>query len=163
MSQTSVHSSSGTLSDLILWIYLSLPLYNNKGFDLGHTLNGLVVFPTFFNLCLNFAIRSSWSEPQSAPSLVFPLAPSLLSFWSYFSTDLQQHIGHLIWGVPHSVSYYFAFSYCSWGSQSKITEVVFHPLLQWTTSCHSFHYRGLECKSTKSRNTWSNRKIGLGM
>ena len=22
-----------------------------------------------------------------------------------------------------------------------------------------FHYRGLECKSTKSRNTWSNRQI----
>ena len=22
-----------------------------------------------------------------------------------------------------------------------------------------FHYRGLECKSRKSRNTWSNRKI----
>ena len=26
-----------SLSDLILWIYLSLPLYNCKGFDLGHT------------------------------------------------------------------------------------------------------------------------------
>ena len=25
------------LSDLIPWIYLSLPLYNCKGFDLGHT------------------------------------------------------------------------------------------------------------------------------
>ena len=34
MSLTSVHSSSGTLSDLIPWIYLSLPLYNCKGFDL---------------------------------------------------------------------------------------------------------------------------------
>ena len=37
ISPTSVHSSSGTLSDLIPWIYLSLPLYNRKGFDLGHT------------------------------------------------------------------------------------------------------------------------------
>ena len=37
MSWTSVHSSSGTLSDLIPWIYFSLPLYNHKGFDLGHT------------------------------------------------------------------------------------------------------------------------------
>ena len=37
MSQTSVHSSSGTLSDLIPWIYLLLPLYNLNGFDLGHT------------------------------------------------------------------------------------------------------------------------------
>ena len=35
MSGTSIHSSSGTL--LIPWIYLSLPLCNHKGFDLGHT------------------------------------------------------------------------------------------------------------------------------
>ena len=35
--QTSIHSSSGTLSDLITWIYLSLPLYNCKEFDLRHT------------------------------------------------------------------------------------------------------------------------------
>ena len=26
-----------------------------------------------------------------------------------------------------------------------------------------FHYRGLECKSRKSRNTWSNSKFGLGV
>ena len=31
----------------------------------------VLVFPTFFNLSLNLAIKSSWSEPQSAPSLVF--------------------------------------------------------------------------------------------
>ena len=31
----------------------------------------LVVFPTFFNFSLNLAIRGSWSEPQSAPGLVF--------------------------------------------------------------------------------------------
>ena len=37
MSWTSVHSSSGTLSDLIPWIYLSPPLYNHKGFDLGYS------------------------------------------------------------------------------------------------------------------------------
>ena len=34
---TSIHSSSGTPSDLIPWIYLSLLLYNYNGFDLGHT------------------------------------------------------------------------------------------------------------------------------
>ena len=28
-----------------------------------------MVLPTFFNLSLNLAIRSSWSEPQSAPGL----------------------------------------------------------------------------------------------
>ena len=49
---------------------------------------------------------------QSHPQLgiVFALAPSLHSFWSYFSTDLQYYIGHLpTWGVPLSVSYHFAF------------------------------------------------------
>ena len=37
----------------------------------GVPLPSPVVFPTFFNLSLNLEIRSSWSEPQSAPSLVF--------------------------------------------------------------------------------------------
>ena len=32
-----------------------------------------------------------------------------------------------------SVSYHFAFSYCSWDSQGKNTEVVCHCLPQWTT------------------------------
>ena len=54
MSWTSIHSSSGTLSDLIPWIYLSLPLYNQpQGIWFRSYLNGLVVFPTFFNLSLN--------------------------------------------------------------------------------------------------------------
>ena len=32
---------------------------------------------------------------------------------------------------------FFAFSYCSWGSQSKNTKVVCHSLLQWTTFCQN--------------------------
>ena len=36
MSRTSIHSSSGTPSDLIPWIYMSHPLCNSKGFDLDH-------------------------------------------------------------------------------------------------------------------------------
>ena len=38
----------------------------------------------------------------------------------------------------------------------------FYPFLyQWTNTQKRcpFHYRGLECKSRKSRNTWSNRQI----
>ena len=76
VSRTS-HSSSGTLSDLILWIFLSLPLYNRKGFDLGHTWT-VEWFSLLFNLSLNFAIRSSWSEPQSALGLVFANCIELL-------------------------------------------------------------------------------------
>ena len=49
------------LSDLIPWIYFSLPLYNRKEFM--SYLNDLVFFPTFFNLSLNFTIRRSRSEP----------------------------------------------------------------------------------------------------
>ena len=40
-------------------------------------------------------------------------------------------------GISLSVSYHFAFSYCSWGSQGKNTEVVFHSLLQWTILCQT--------------------------
>ena len=42
-----------------------------------------------------------------------------------------------IWGVPLSVSYHFALSYCSWGSLVKNTAVVCHSLLQWTTFCQT--------------------------
>ena len=40
-------------------------------------------------------------------------------------------------GVPLSVSSHFAFSYCSWGSQGKNTEVVCYSLFQWTTFCQT--------------------------
>ena len=39
------------------------------------------VFPTFFNFNLNLAIRSSWSEPQSVPGLVFVDCIELLHLW----------------------------------------------------------------------------------
>ena len=77
---------------------------------------------------------------QSYPQLgiVFALDPSLHSFWSYFSTDLKEHIGHLT--DPGSSSFSvlsFAFSYCSLGSQGKNIEVVCHSLLQWTPFCQT--------------------------
>ena len=49
---------------------------------------------------------------------------------SHLILFLHWHIGHLLtWGVPLSVSYHFAFSYCSRGSQGKNTEVLCHSLL----------------------------------
>ena len=72
MSWTSVHSSSGTLSIRSNPFYLLVTsTISSKGIWFRSYLNGLVVFPTFLNLSLNLAIRSSWSEPQSAPGLVF--------------------------------------------------------------------------------------------
>ena len=66
------------LSDLIPWIYWSPILYNHKIFDLDHTWMAHWFFPTFFNLSLNFAERSWWSEPQSAQGLVFAYCIELL-------------------------------------------------------------------------------------
>jgi len=40
-----------------------------------------VVFPIFFSLSLNLATRSSWSEPQSVPSLVFADCIEFLHLW----------------------------------------------------------------------------------
>ena len=57
------------LSDIIPWICLSLLLYSCKGFYLGHT--WMVYWFSLLSLSLNLAIRSSWSGPQSALSLVF--------------------------------------------------------------------------------------------
>ena len=49
-------------------------------------------------------------QSRSQLGFVFTLAPSLYSFWSYFSTLLQQHIGHLLtWGVHLLVSYLLPF------------------------------------------------------
>ena len=56
-------------------------LVYSQGIWFRSCLNGLVVFPTFFNLSLNWAIKSSWSEPQSAPSLVFADCIELLHLW----------------------------------------------------------------------------------
>ena len=50
------------------------------------------------------------SPVTSQLGIVFTLVPSLHSFWSYFSTDLQQYIGHLpTWGVHLSVFIFLPF------------------------------------------------------
>ena len=103
-------------------------------------------FPWF--MALTFQVPRQYCSLKHQTLLVSPVTSTtgysfcfgsfLHSFWSYFSIDLLYHIGHLpTRGVPLSVSYHFAFSYCSWGSQSKNTEVVCHSLLQWTTLCQT--------------------------
>ena len=62
----------------------------------GSYLNGLVVFPTFFNLSLNLAIRSAWSEPQSAPGLVFVDCIELLHLWLQEYNQSDFGIDHLV-------------------------------------------------------------------
>ena len=80
---------------------------------------------------------------QSHPQLdiVFTLAPSLYSFWSYFSTDLQKHIVHLpTWGAPLSVSYHFAFSYCSWVLKARILKWFAIPFSSGPHSVRPLHH-----------------------
>ena len=91
MSWTSIYSSSGTLSDLIPWIYLSFPLYNHKIWFRSY-LNGLVVFPTVFNLSqfgnkefINWATVRSWScfcwLYRASPSLAAKSLQLCLTLW----------------------------------------------------------------------------------
>ena len=54
------------------------------------------------------------------------LYSSLIAYWALPT-----------WGVHRSVSYTFAFLYCSWGSQGKDAEVVHHSLLQWAMFCQN--------------------------
>ena len=62
-------------------------------------------------------------------------------FWSYFSTDLQWHIGHLLtWGVPLSVSYDFAFSYCSWVLKARILKWLAIPFPSGSHSVRPLHH-----------------------
>ena len=59
-------------------------------------LNSPVVFPTFFNLNLNLAIRSSWSVPQSAPSLVLADCIELLRLGCKEYNQSDFGVDHLV-------------------------------------------------------------------
>ena len=52
-------------------------------------------FPTFFNSTLGFAIWSSWTEPQSAPCLVFTDWTELLP-----KKAMATHSSTLAWRIP---------------------------------------------------------------
>ena len=84
-------------------------------------LNGLVVFPTFFNLSLNLAIRSSWSEPQSAPCLVFADCIELLHLW--LQRIYQSDFVLTIWWCPCVELSLVLLEDGVYTSQSKIIEV----------------------------------------
>ena len=64
-----------------------------------------------------------------------PICSFFLEVFLHFFPVVYQ--APTILGVRLSALYLFAFSYCSWGSQGKNTEVVCHSLLQWTTFCYT--------------------------
>ena len=63
-----------------------------------------MVFPTFFNLSLNFAKRSSWSKLWSAPSLVFVdcIEVSIFDYKEYNQSEFS--IDHLVMPVCRVIS-----------------------------------------------------------
>ena len=67
MLWTSVHSSSGILSDLIPWINFSLLLYNCKGFDLGLFSEWPSGFPYFLQFNSEFCNKDFmiWARVHS--------------------------------------------------------------------------------------------------
>ena len=67
-------------------------------------LNGLVVFPSFFNLSLNFLIRSSWSEPLSVPCLVFADCIERLHLWLKEHNRPEISIDHLVMSMCRVIS-----------------------------------------------------------
>ena len=67
-------------------------------------MNGLVVFPTFFNLSLNFAVRSSWSEPQTAPGLIFTDYIELIHPWVEEHNQSNFSIDHLVMSMCRVIS-----------------------------------------------------------
>ena len=84
------------LSDLIPWLYFSLPLCNHKGFDLGHTwMNGLVVFPTLFNLSLNLNTFLHYSYP----SQILLLLPRCLPPQNRHASPLLDYARLDLWAV----------------------------------------------------------------
>ena len=91
MSRTSIHSSSGTLSNLILWIYLSLPLYNHKGFDLCH-------------ICLWRRSPNQWTTVE-VPSLQISLCLHTPHILISFNCPLS------FFGLYHHLHYLFSSSY----------------------------------------------------
>ena len=91
---------------------------------------------------LTFQVPMQYCSLQHWTLLLSPV-PSTTGFGPIPSFFLELFLGWspvAYWAstdLGSSVSYHFAFSYCSWGSQSKNTEVACHSLLQWTTFCQN--------------------------
>ena len=105
--------------------------------------------PWFMDLTFQFPMQyCSLQHRTLLLSLVTSTAGYYFCFGSIpsFFLELFLHWSPVAYWAPTdlgsflSVSYYFASSYCSWGSQGKNTEVLCHSLLQWATSCQTSPY-----------------------
>ena len=74
-----------------------------------------MVFPTFLNLNLNFAIRSPWSKPQSAPGFVFANSTE------FFHLQLQRIKSIWFWYWPSGHAYVYSCLLCCWKKVFVVT------------------------------------------
>ena len=67
------------------------------------------------------------------------------------------------WGKPFSFTVIQVYAPTSNAEEAEVLWGPKRPSRTNTQKRCPFHYRGLECKSRKSRNTWSTGKFGLGV
>ena len=115
---------------------------------------------------------SRWCHPTILYSVV-PFSSCLQSFPASGSFPMSQLFtsGGQSIGISASTSVlptntqdWSPLGWTGWTSNAEEAEVEqfcedLQDLLELTPRKCSFHYRGLECKSRQSRNTWSNRQI----
>ena len=96
-----------------------------------------MVFPTFFNLSLNLAIRSSWSEPQSAPSLVFAdcMSFSIFGCKEYYQSDFS--IDHLVMSMCRVFSCVVGRGYLIWPVPSLGNTLLAFDLVHFVFQCQT--------------------------
>ena len=140
MSQTSLHSSLSTLSDLIPWIYFSLPLCNCKGFDLGHNVEWSSVFPYFLQFKSDYGNKefSMWAivSSQSCFCWLYRVSASLAA------KNIINLISALtIWCV---FPYFFRFKSDFGNKEFRIWAIVS------SQSCFCWLYRASESLAAKN-------------
>ena len=91
-----------------------------------------MVFPTFFNLSLNFAIRSSWSEPQSAlvMFLLIVYSFSIFNCKEYNQSDFG--IDFLVMSICRVTSWVVEKGCMLWPVCSLDNTINLCPALCWT-------------------------------
>ena len=88
-----------------------------------------MIFPTFFDLRLNVSVRSSWSEPHSAPSLVFAVYVELLHLGCKGYNQSDFSIDHLVTSMCRVVSCVVGRRCLLWSVSSFGKSLLAFPLL----------------------------------
>ena len=110
----------GSVSSFFLVLFLhSSPVVYWAPTDVGILFFSVISFCLFI-LFMRFS-RQEYCSGLPLPSPVDHVLSELSTMTHPFGVALQG----------------MAFSYCSWGSQGKNTEVVCHSLLQWITPCQN--------------------------